>query len=213
MQHPPELIPELYKVANSRKADVVYAVRPKRDGDGFFKRVTAKSYYWLMAKLTDVKIEPNAADFRLVSRRVVATLNSLPPGGQVFRLLIPSLGFQSETVSFRSSERFAGESKYKLGKMANLGVDSIIQSSVTPLKIAIKFGIGISVLSVIWFGYVLVTFALQGSVQGWASVISAVLLLFGALFVFLGIIGSYISVLVKQAQARPPYLFREDTEK
>jgi dolichol-phosphate mannosyltransferase len=211
MQHPASLIPVLYKVANTRGVDVVYAIRHKRQGDGLFKKLTARVYYWLMAKLTDVKIEANAADFRLISKRVVETLNLLPQGGQVFRLLIPSLGFSSQTVSFQASQRFAGESKYKLAKMANLGIDSIIESSVTPLKIAIKFGLGVSFLSVIGFGYVLVAFAFQGSVQGWASVISTVLLLFGALFIFLGIIGSYMSLLVKQAQARPPYLFREDT--
>jgi dolichol-phosphate mannosyltransferase len=213
MQHPPEVIPELYKVAKSRGVDVVYAIRPKREGDGLFKKLTARIYYWLMAKLTDVQIEPNAADFRLVSRRVVTTLNLLPPGGQVFRLLIPSLGFSSEAITYRSSERFAGASKYKITKMASLGIDSVIQSSVKPLKIAIQFGIGVSVLSGIGFGYVLVVFALQGTVQGWSSVISAVLLLFGALFVFLGIIGSYLSILVKRAQAMPPYLLWEENRK
>jgi dolichol-phosphate mannosyltransferase len=94
--------------------------------------------------------------------------------------------------------------------MANLGIDSILQFSVKPLQIAIRFGLIISLLSIVGFGYVLLTFALEGSVQGWSSLISALLLLFGSLFIFLGIFGSYLSILVKHVQGRPPYLFRED---
>jgi dolichol-phosphate mannosyltransferase len=210
MQHPPELIPKLYGVAISQKVDVVYASRPDRGNEGVFKKRSAVIFYWMISKLTDLQIQPNAADFRLISKRVVQTLNLLPPGGQVFRLLIPSLGFQSATVEYKASPRFAGKSKYGLARMANLGVDSILQFSVKPLQLAIRFGLAVSFLSLAGFAYVLITFALDGSVQGWSSLISALLLLFGALFIFLGIFGSYLSILVKQAQARPPYLFRED---
>jgi len=157
-----------------------------------------------------VRIEPSAADFRLISKRVVQTLNLLPPGGQVFRLLIPSLGFPSVTIAYKASPRFAGKTKYGLTQMANLGMESVLQFSVKPLHIAIRFGLGISFLSLLGFAYVLVTFALDGSVQGWSSMISAVLLLFGALFIFLGIFGSYLAILVKHAQARPSYLFKEE---
>jgi len=210
MQHPPDLIPELYKIAVTQKVDVVYASRPDRGDDGVFKRMSATIFYWLIGKLTDLPIQPSAADFRLISKRVVQTLNLLPPGGQVFRLLIPSLGFPSVTIAYKASPRFAGKSKYGLAKMANLGIESILQFSVKPLQIAIRIGVGISFLSLLGFAYVLVTFALDGSVQGWSSLISAVLLLFGALFIFLGIFGSYLAILVKHAQARPSYLFTEE---
>jgi len=208
MQHPPEMIPELYKVAVEQKVDVVYASRPDRGNEGVFKRTSAASFYWLIGKLTDLKIQPSAADFRLISKRVVQILNLLPPGGQVFRLLIPSLGFPSVTVAYKASPRFAGKSKYGIAKMTNLGIESILQFSVKPLHIAIRFGVAISILSLVGFAYVLLTFMFEGSVQGWSSLISALLLLFGSLFVFLGIFGSYLSILVKHAQARPPYLFR-----
>lgn len=210
MQHPPELIPDLYEIAVEQGVDVVYASRPDRGEEGVFKRASAVSFYWIIGKLTDLKVQSSTADFRLISRRVVKTLNLLPPGGQVFRLLIPSLGFPSAKLSYKASPRFAGSSKYSLAKMANLGIDSILQFSVKPLQIAIRFGLLISFLSVVGFGYVLITFALEGSVQGWSSLISALLLLFGALFIFLGILGSYISILVKHVQGRPPYLLRED---
>jgi dolichol-phosphate mannosyltransferase len=210
MQHPPELIPDLYEIAIRQGVDVVYASRPDRGKEGVFKRASAASFYWLIGKLADLKVQSSAADFRLISKRVVKTLNLLPPGGQVFRLLIPSLGFPSATLAYKASPRFAGRSKYSLAKMANLGIDSILQFSVKPLQIAIRFGLLISLLSVVGFGYVLLTFALDGSVQGWSSLISALLLLFGALFIFLGIFGSYLSILVKHAQGRPPYLLRED---
>ncbi len=210
MQHPPELIPELYEIAIRQGVDVVYASRPNRGEEGVFKRASAAGFYWLIAALTDLEIQSNAADFRLISKKVVKTLNLLPPGGQVFRLLIPSLGFPSATLPYKASPRFAGKTKYSLARMANLGIDSILQFSVKPLQIAIRFGLIISLLSIVGFGYVLLTFALEGSVQGWSSLISALLLLFGSLFIFLGIFGSYLSILVKHVQGRPPYLFRED---
>jgi dolichol-phosphate mannosyltransferase len=210
MQHPPELIPELYEIAIRQGVDVVYASRPNRGEEGVFKRASAAGFYWLIAALTDLEIQSNAADFRLISKKVVKTLNLLPPGGQVFRLLIPSLGFPSATLPYKASPRFAGKTKYSLARMANLGIDSVLQFSVKPLQIAIRFGLIISLLSIVGFGYVLLTFALEGSVQGWSSLISALLLLFGSLFIFLGIFGSYLSILVKHVQGRPPYLFRED---
>jgi dolichol-phosphate mannosyltransferase len=209
LQHPPEVIPELLKVAIESGVDVVYAVRPKRSEDGVFKRLTARAYYSLIGALTDIKLQDSAADFRLVSRKVVNVLNQLAPGRQVFRLLIPSLSFPSRTIAFTASERFAGKSKYGLQKMVGLSVDSVIQFSTKPLTLSIQLGAFVSMLSLFGFAYVIFTYFSGEALQGWASLISTVLLLFGVLFFLLGIFGLYLSSVVRQLQGRPPYVTKE----
>jgi polyisoprenyl-phosphate glycosyltransferase len=209
LQHPPEVIPELYKVALDSGVDVVYAVRPKRKEDGIFKRLTARAYYSVMGSLTDIDLQDSAADFRIVSRKVVTILNQLAPGRQVFRLLIPSLGFPSRAISYKASERFAGESKYGFRRMVGLSVDSVIQFSTKPLTLAIQMGVFVSILSLFGFAYVLLTYLSGNALQGWASLISTVLLLFGVLFVLFGIFGLYLATLVRQLQGRPPYIIKD----
>jgi dolichol-phosphate mannosyltransferase len=189
--------------------DVVYAVRPKRKEDGIFKRLTARAYYSLLGSLTEIQLQSSAADFRIVSRNVVIVLNQLAPGRQVFRLLIPSLGFPSKTFGYTASQRFAGKSKYGVRKMVGLSLDSVIQFSTKPLTLSIQLGVFVSLLSLAGFAYVLFTYLSGEALQGWASLISTVLLLFGVLFFLLGIFGLYLASVVRQLQGRPPYVTKE----
>src|SRR5690606_11803670 len=108
LQHPPDLVPVIFAAAIEGEVDVIYAARETRDRDTWFKRTSARLYYKLIRSLTDVDVQSSAADFRLVSRRVVDVIRTLPPGQQVFRLLIPSLGFPSSTVVYEANARFAG---------------------------------------------------------------------------------------------------------
>jgi dolichol-phosphate mannosyltransferase len=209
LQHPPEFIVQMYEAMVTSDVDVVYATRPDRSEDGFLKRSTAIIYYKLMKSLTGIKIEPSAADFRIVSRRLADVLNQLPVGGQVFRLLIPSLGFRSQALSFKAAERFAGKSKYGIRQMSRLGLNSVVQFSVKPLLLATKLGVLISGLSFLGFTYVLATFAMNGAIQGWSSLISTLLLLFGAMFMVLGIFGSYLALVVNHIQGKPSYIIRD----
>jgi len=210
LQHPPQLIPELYKTAKSQIVDVVYAVRSDRRKEKLFKRSSAGLYYSIMGKLTDIEVRKSAADFRLVSRRVLRILNSLTPGRQVFRLLIPSLGFPSASVPYVASERPVGRSKYTFRKMVGLSVQSVLQFSTQPLHFAVRVGVAFSLLALIGFLYVLFTFLNGNAIPGWASLISTLLVLFGLQFVVLGVIGVYIGQLVNLVQNRPTYLLQDE---
>jgi len=213
LQHPPELIQDLYKTAKSELVEVVYAVRTERRREGFFKRTTAAIYYFIMGRLTDVQVRKSAADFRLISRKVVEVLNSLMPGRQVFRLLIPSLGFPSASVSYVAGDRFAGTSKYTLRKMGSLSIESVLQFSTRPLYFATRIGVLVSLLALLGFLYVVVTFFSGQALPGWASLISTILILFGLQFVVLGVLGAYLGQVVKLLQDRPTYLVRDDESK
>jgi len=210
LQHPPTLIPVMYATARNKAVDVVYAVRTTRERDSVFKRTTALVYYRMMRSLTDVDVQNSAADFRLISRRVIAVIRALPPGQQVFRLLIPSLGFASETIPYEASERFAGESKYSLRKMLNLSTSSVVAFTIKPLTISIRIGLLVSLIAVLGFIYVIVTYFNGRALEGWASVLSTVLLMFGLLFVILGVFGLYLGTILQTVMARPVYIVASD---
>lgn len=206
LQHPPQLIPELLATAKETSSDVVYGVRKDRSDDSWWKRTTARQYYKLARWLSGVDLTSSAADFRLVSRRVLNVINAIPDANLVFRLLIPSLGFPSAEVAFRASPRPAGKSKYTFYRMASLSVESIVGFSTKPLTLAINLGIFTTFLAFIGFIYAALTFYAGQSQTGWASLISTVLLLFGVLFVILGVHGLYIGAILKNTMFRPVYI-------
>ncbi len=206
LQHPPSMIPAMLDRAKQQGVDVVYAARATRENDGFFKRVSALAYYRTMRALTGLNLESSAADFRLVSHRVIRVLRELPPGRQVFRLLIPSLGFSSATVLYTASPRFAGKTKYTVLKMVNLSADSIVGFTTKPLTISIRLGLTVSLLAVLGFIYVLATYFAGRAETGWASLLSTILLMFGLLFIILGIFGLYLGAILRASMARPTYI-------
>lgn len=210
LQHPPELIPQMLSAALSKGVDVVYGVRPDRSDDTFFKRNTARVYYRALRGLSGIQLESGAADFRLMSRKAVDEMLEYSGSGAVFRLLVPSLSFSSASLPFRANARFAGSSKYNLKKMISLSTASVLAFSTKPLTIAIRLGFFVSLLSFIGFAYALLEFLVGRTLPGWASLISAVLLLFGTLFLLLGIVGAYIGSIIQKLDNRPTYRIRED---
>jgi dolichol-phosphate mannosyltransferase len=196
LQHPPRQIADFISIARSNNVDVIYGVRPKRNDDSLLKRSTAALYYKLMRGLTDLDIADSAADFRLLSRRVVTAINALPPGPKVFRLLIPSLGFPSTTLEFQADKRIFGESKYTLKKMIGLLVTSTVSFSTKPLWISIQLGLLFGLLSLLGIFYTVSMFFSGETVPGWASTSSAVLLLFSINFLILGVLGLYLGELI-----------------
>lgn len=207
LQHPPALVPAMVQEAIRTQSDVVYGVRASRAEDSAFKRLTARSYYRLTRRLSGVDLIENAADYRLLSRFAVDALLGIP-GRKVYRLLVPALGFRSATVEFTADERFAGQSKYTLGKMLALAVLSSLEFSRKPLRIAAATGLVTALVAVLWLVYVVVSFARGDSLVGWPSLMSVVLILGGATLFCLGVIGEYIGEIYRMIQGRPDYIVR-----
>lgn len=199
-----EVIPKMiteFKAGN----DIVYGVRSKRETDTFFKRVTAEGYYKLLDRL-GVEIVFNHADYRLMSRRAIEALREFPESNVFLRGIIPQLGFPSTTLEYARHERFAGESKYPLGKMLALAWQGVTSFSAAPLRAITALGVGVSMLSLalgIWaLGVRLFS---EDAVPGWASIVIPLFLISGMQLLSLGIIGEYLAKVFMEAKRRPLY--------
>ena len=208
LQHPPAYIKDFITNQKETGAEVVYGIRDLRKEDGLFKRLSAKFYYKLMRKLSGINIRSNAADFRLITKSVRDVLVSLEEENKIFRLLIPSLNFQESQIVFQAEKRIHGKSKYGLKNMGSLAISSVLNFSIKPLRWAIWIGLWAVVLSLVWISYVLIAQLSGWVIQGWSSLIAAVILFAGVQLFLLGIVGQYIGQIYVSQQKRPKYLFK-----
>jgi glycosyltransferase involved in cell wall biosynthesis len=209
LQDPPELIPEL--VANWREGfEVVYAVRAEREGESWFKRVTASVFYRLIYRITDVKIPLDVGDFRLLDRQVVDTLKRMRERHRFLRGMSAWVGFRQTGVEYKRAARTAGVTKYPFRKMLRLAVNAVTGFSYFPLQLATYFGFLSAGLSALAIPFV-VAMRLIGheAFFGQASTLIAVLFLGGVQLISLGILGEYIGRLYDEAKGRPLYVARE----
>ncbi len=190
--------------------DIVYGVRSSRETDTFFKRNSAQSYYWLLAKM-GVDVIYNHADYRLMSRRTIEALNSYGEVNLFLRGLIPTLGFKSTQVAYTRNERFAGESKYPIRKMFALAIEGITSFSVAPLRFISGLGIVVffvSILVSLWASYSY--FIAESAIPGWTSSVLPMYLLGGIQLLSLGMIGEYVAKIYMETKRRPRYLIMDE---
>lgn len=209
LQDPPEVIPEL--VEKWREGyDVVYAVRKERHGESWFKEWTAKLFYRLIYRITDVDIPKDTGDFRLMDRKVVKVLRTLRERSRFMRGLSAWVGFRQTGVYYVREPRFAGETKYPLRKMIKFALDAITSFSYVPLQLATYFGFAIAGLSLM--GMVIAIYLRLSTgreLLGQATTLVAVLFLGGIQLIFLGIIGEYLGRIYDEVKARPLYIVAE----
>lgn len=188
--------------------DIVYGVKVSREADPLLKRMTAQAFYKLQNNM-GVESIYNHADFRLLSRRALDMLSQYQEHNLYLRGLIPQIGLQHTTVDDHISERFAGSSKYTLGKMLGLALNGITTFSVKPLYAI--FNIGLLFLIIAFCIGVYVTYALiMGvAVKGWASLMLSIWLVGGFILMSMGIIGTYIGKIFTEVKQRPLYHVRE----
>lgn len=209
LQDPPEVILEMVKKWKEGY-DVVYGQRLKRKGETWFKKVTAKAFYRLLASMTSVDIPVDTGDFRLIDRKVCDVMSSLTEKNRYVRGLVSWVGFRQTAVSYVRDERFAGETKYPLKKMLKFAMDGITTFSYKPLKISTYVGFLVALLS---FIYLIVVICLRlftdVTVTGWASTLAVSLIFNGVILMMLGIIGEYIGRIYDETKNRPLYIIRE----
>jgi polyisoprenyl-phosphate glycosyltransferase len=209
LQDPPEVIPQL--IEQWRKGyDIVFAVRAKRQGEGFFKRATAAIFYRLFRCMTATEIPLDAGDFRLMSQRAVEALQSIRERNRFIRGLAGWIGFRQTSVTYVRDVRQAGETKYPLKKMLRFALNGLMSFSLVPLQLASYLGF---LISSIGFFYIVYAIGLKlftdQVVLGWTSVMVAVLFLGGVQLVSLGIIGEYIGRIYEEVKQRPLYVVDE----
>ena len=210
MQHPPEIIPEM--IAKWQEGyDIVYTLRQESKHLGLFKRLTSKMFYGVINKLSDIKIQPGAADFRLLDRSVVNALKGFKENTIFYRGLISWMGFKQFAIEYEPADRMFGTSKYTIKKMFAFALSGITSFSVVPLQISTVLGVIISALSFIYAIYSIIMHFCKQTVSGWTSVMCGVFFLGGIQLIMLGIIGEYIGKLFMEVKGRPPYIVRESS--
>ena len=213
LQHPPELIGSLLAKA-TEGYDVVYAVRSETDGESWFKRESARAFYWLFGRLTALDLPQAGGDFRYMSRRVVDALLAMPERHRFLRGMTSWVGYQQGIVEYERQPRAAGTSKYTLRKMLAFGWDAVVSFSALPLRVASVLGLVFSFLGLLYLAYVIaVRLFTEQAVAGWTSVVAAVIVLGGVQLLCLGIIGQYLGRMFDEIKGRPLYLIAEDTSR
>ncbi len=213
LQDPPEVILELAKKWKDGY-EVVYAVRAERQGESWFKLLTASLFYRLIYRITDVKIPMDTGDFRLIDRKVVDVMNNMREKHRFLRGMGAWVGFRQIGVEYKREARFSGETKYPFKKMLKLALNAITGFSYFPLQVATYFGFvsaGIAILTI----PVVVIGRLNGTqaFYGQATTLIAVLFLGGVQLISLGVLGEYIGRIYDEVKGRPLYIVREAPRK
>jgi dolichol-phosphate mannosyltransferase len=209
LQDPPELLGAMLTEMERQKADVVYGLRRARAGETAFKRSTAKLFYRGLSRLAEIDIPRDTGDFRLMSRRALDALLSLPEQARFIRGMVAWVGFRQVPLVYDRAERHAGRSNYPLGKMVRFALDAVTGFSTAPLRFASHFGLWLVLGSVLLLAYIAWGW-LSGNVsQGWTSLMLVVVLLGAVQMFVLGMIGEYLGRLYIESKRRPLYIVQE----
>jgi len=198
-----ECIPQMVRHFEAGN-DIVYGVKVSREADPFMKKFTAQAFYKLQSSM-GVESVYNHADFRLLSRRALDMLATYPEHNLYLRGLIPQIGLQHATVDDVISERFAGQSKYTLGKMLRLALNGITAFSVKPLFLIFNLGVLFLIIAFCIGIYVVRALIIGTAVPGWSSLILSIWLVGGFVLISLGIVGTYLGQIYTEVKHRPLY--------
>lgn len=200
-----EVIDEFIHKFIEEGCDVVYGVRSDRTTDTAFKRHTAQLFYKLMNAF-GVDMVYNHADYRLMSQRALEALASFKEVNLFLRGMVPLIGYKSDIVYYERNERFAGESKYPLGKMVTFALEGITSLSIKPIRMVTVLGILVSLSSLIPLGYSLVQWLNGNTVQGWTTIVLSIWVIGGIQILCIGIVGEYIGKIYLETKQRPKFI-------
>ena len=213
LQHPPELIPELWQQAQ-HGFDIVYTIRETSEGAGWFKQFTSRAFYALFSYLTDVRLEPNTADFRLISRNVCNTITAMDERDVFLRGVFAWVGFRQKGIPYHAHERAKGVSKYTLKKMFNLSVNGITSFSTVPIRLSLilcAFSLSVAASYSLYALYA--KFIAHQTVPGWTSLLILLSLFCSGIYVMLGILGEYIAKIHLETKKRPRFIIERAIRK
>ncbi len=194
--------------------DVVYGVRGSREKDTVFKKFTAESFYKIMNTMGANTVF-NHADYRLMSRRALDGLAQYGEVNLFLRGIVPMIGYPADVVYYNRGERFAGKSKYPLGKMLSFAVEGITSLSTKPIRMITALGFFIFIVSIGMLIYSLVRHFMGATIVGWTTLMVSVWAIGGLILLSLGVVGEYIGKIYLETKARPRYIveqFLNDTD-
>ncbi|MBB6506072.1 dolichol-phosphate mannosyltransferase [Sphingomonas endophytica] len=209
LQDPPELLSDMRLMMAREQADVVYAVRRKREGETLFKKATAAAFYRVLDRVTDTAIPLDTGDFRLMTRRALDAFLALPEQARFIRGMVAWVGFRQVPFPYDRAERHAGETNYPLGKMVRLALDAVTGFSTAPLRWASHLSVVLAACSMLLLVYIGWGYFVGDHVQGWTSTMLVVVVLSSIQMFVLGMIGEYLGRLYIEAKRRPLYLIAD----
>lgn len=212
LQDPPELIPQMISLWEEGY-EVVLAQRADRSSDHILKRKTAQWFYKAHNSLSDIKIPQNVGDFRLMDRKVVEALKTLPESRRFMKGLFAWVGFRQTAIAYTRPPREAGEGKFSGWKLWNFAIEGITSFSILPLQIWSYIGFIIAILSFGYGSFIILKVIIFGKdVPGYASLLTTVLFLGGIQLIGFGIFGEYLGRVYAESKRRPVYIIREIKE-
>ncbi len=188
--------------------DIVYGVRSSRKKDTFFKRATAEGFYKAMNTMGANTVF-NHADYRLMSKRALEGLAQYGEVNLFLRGIVPMIGYQADVVYYERGERFAGESKYPLGKMLSFAVEGITSLSTKPIRMITGLGFFIFVVSIGMLIYSLVRHFMGATIVGWTTLMVSLWAIGGLILLSLGVVGEYIGKIYLETKARPRFIIEQ----
>lgn len=212
MQDPPQLIGEMLQKWRDG-GEIVYAVREKRNDDGFFKKLFAVSFYRFLQRVSSISIPLDTGDFCLLDIKVVDQLKALPERNRFLRGLRSWLGFKQVAVSFERPARFAGTAKYTFRQSLRLAINGVVGFSTVPLRISVYAGFLAVFFAFLVLIYAFVAYFFDVRLErGWTSIMVSILIIGGVQLILLGSIGEYIGRIYDEVKQRPNYVIREFVE-
>ena len=209
LQDPPELIPEFISLWEQGYENI-YQVVTRREDNSLFRQLAAQLFYWTINKFSDTPVPRNASDFRLVDRRAYEAFNSLTERNRMVRSAWGWLGFRAIGVEHERPPRFGGSSAFSILTTANFAYRGILASSFKLLKLFPLVGFALALISFLalgWFAVSAVAFGVP--FPGFGTIACLIALLFGMLFLFLGILAEYVAMIFTETRQRPIYVVRK----
>ena len=205
LQHPPQLIPHMIQEW-LKGNDIVYTAKITQEKRGIVKRLMAHLFYKIFRVISDIELDPNASDFRLMSRKVLAVLNAMPEQQRFIRGFVSWMGFRQVCIPYKAPPRFAGQPKYsirRLGKLASYGVASF---STLPLRAPLYVGLPLVISGSLYGIYLMVqAYFYEPSFSEIKFLVTGLMIIGGLVLTFLGVMGYYMSKIYQEVRQRPLY--------
>jgi len=209
LQDPPELIPKMLKYWEDGYDDV-YARRVSRDGESWLKKTSSKLYYQILQKTTNIPIQIDTGDFRLLDRRCVEALKLMRESQRYTKGMFSWIGYNKKEITYHRDARLAGQTKWNYAKLFNFAIDGLTSFTTAPLRISSLLGVVVSAVAFVYIVIIIIkTLAFGTDLAGYPSMMAVILFLGGLQLLSLGVIGEYIGRIFNETKGRPLYLTKE----
>lgn len=210
LQHPLSTVPEFANIWHKQGVDIVYGVRDEDNQETPLKRWTSRQFYRFFNKMAHTRLPEGGGDFRLLDRRVVDVLKSLPERNRFMKGLYAWVGFNTQALTYEQPPRVAGNTAFNYWKLWNFALDGIVSFSTWPLRVWSYLGVGVALIAFLYGAYIVLrTLILGADVPGYASLTAGVMFLGGMQLISIGVIGEYLGRLFIETKDRPLYIVAE----